>query len=166
MDFGALVRANYQLGHNLLESVIADCGEALHATPSGSTNTIAATYAHIVIGEDFFAAAVDGKPMLLDASRAAKTGVPAVTIPRITPELAAIRMNLEPFQEYAKAVYARTEALVAGLSDADWQREVETPFGKSTVANLLGSIGFYHVAEHSGEIAALKGVQGLKGLPF
>ena len=37
-----------------------------------------------------------------------------------------------------------------------------TMLGLSVVSNILG----WHMAEHTGEIAAVKGVQGLKGLPF
>ena len=38
--------------------------------------------------------------------------------------------------------------------------------GEQTVGFVLGNICAWHVAEHNGEIPALKGAQGLKGLPF
>jgi hypothetical protein len=76
-------------------------------------------------------------------------------------------MNLPSFREYAKAVYAATDAYVASLGPADLERKVDTGFvGEQTVGYVLGNICVGHVAEHNGEIAALKGVQGLKGLPF
>jgi hypothetical protein len=31
---------------------------------------------------------------------------------------------------------------------------------------FLATLGLYHLGEHSGEIAAIKGVQDMKGLPF
>jgi hypothetical protein len=34
------------------------------------------------------------------------------------------------------------------------------------VGGALANVLLWHVCNHSGEIAALKGVQGLKGLPF
>ena len=56
---------------------------------------------------------------------------------------------------------------MAGLTPADLERKVDTGFiGEQTIAFVLGNIGVWHVAEHNGEIAALKGAQGLKGLPF
>jgi hypothetical protein len=76
-------------------------------------------------------------------------------------------MHLPSFREYAKAVYAATDAYVAGLGPADLERKVDTGFvGEQTVGFVVGNILVWHVAEHNGEIAALKGAQGLKGLPF
>jgi len=76
-------------------------------------------------------------------------------------------MDLPPFREYGKAVYTATDAYIAGLSDADLERKVDTRLiGEQTVAFVLGTFVAWHVANHCGEIAALKGVQGLKGLPF
>ncbi len=76
-------------------------------------------------------------------------------------------MELPAFREYARAVYAATDAYVGGLSEAALERKVDTGFiGEQTVAFVLTNIAAWHVAEHGGEIAALKGVQGLKGLPF
>jgi hypothetical protein len=85
-----------------------------------------------------------------------------------SPEWArGVKLNLAPFREYAKAVYAATDAYIAGLSDADLERKVQTGFvGEQTVAFVMSSILAWHAAQHTGEIAALKGVQGLKGLPF
>ena len=45
-------------------------------------------------------------------------------------------------------------------------KEIDGPFGKSTVIGFLSTIGLTHVAGHWGEIAALKGVQGQQGLPY
>ena len=78
-----------------------------------------------------------------------------------------MKLNLPAFREYAKAVYGATDAYIAALSDADLERKVHTGFiGEQTVAFVVSNILGWHVAEHNGEIAALKGVQGLKGLPF
>jgi hypothetical protein len=71
------------------------------------------------------------------------------------------------FEEYAAAVFARTEGLVGGMSEADMDRLVEgiTP-NTAPARMLIANIGLIHVNEHAGEIAALKGVHGLKGLGF
>ena len=61
----------------------------------------------------------------------------------------------------------RHRRYVSSLGPADLERKVDTGFvGEQTVGYVLGNICVGHVAEHNGEIAALKGVQGLKGLPF
>jgi hypothetical protein len=76
-------------------------------------------------------------------------------------------MHLPSFREYATAVYAATDAYVSSLGPADLERKVDTGFvGEQTVVFVLGNIVTWHVAEHNGEIGALKGAQGLKGLPF
>jgi hypothetical protein len=88
--------------------------------------------------------------------------------PAITPEWAsALTMDLPRFQEYAEAVFAATDAYLADLPDAGLDRKIQGATGGEYtlgwgIAILLGQ----HGAQHSGEIAALKGVQGLKGLPF
>jgi hypothetical protein len=76
-------------------------------------------------------------------------------------------MNLPAFREYAKAVYRATDACIATLSDADLERKIQTGFmGERTIAFIVSNVLAWHVAEHNGEIAALKGVQGLTGVPF
>ena len=80
---------------------------------------------------------------------------------------AAKKMNLAAFREYAKAVYAATDAYVASLAEAELDRKLDTGFiGEQTVAFVLSNVLAWHAAEHNGEIAALKGAFGLKGLPF
>ena len=73
-------------------------------------------------------------------------------------------MHLPSFREYAKAVYAATDAYVSSLGPADLERKVDTGFvGEQTIAFVLGNIVVWHVAEHNGEIGALKGAQGSRG---
>jgi hypothetical protein len=68
----------------------------------------------------------------------------------------------------------RTVAIVisAGAHDREPARErrrqdaVGIDLGEQTTAFIVGNVCVWHVAEHNGEIAALKGAQGLKGLPF
>ena len=158
--------------HDLLEQTIADCPpDALHKTLPGATiGSIASIYAHIVFSEDtIIQGLLQQKPPLCQSQGwAGRIGVAMPPIPELTAEWArGVRMDLPSFREYAKAVYAATAAHVRGLSDAALDRTVDTGFvGEQTVAFILSNIAAWHVAEHGGEIAALKGVQGLKGLPF
>ena len=90
-------------------------------------------------------------------------GVP----PEMTPEWAAsVKMSLPVFQEYAKTVYAATDAYLATVADAELDRKTQTPFGEQTIGWIVSMLLTTHVPGHAGEIAALKGVHGLKGLPF
>lgn len=158
--------------HDLLEQTIADCPpDALHKTLPGATIVnIASIYAHTVFSEDtIIQGLLQQKPPVFQSQGwADRTGVAMPPTPELTGEWArGVRMDLPSFREYAKAVYAATDGYVGGLSDAALERTVDTGFvGEQTVAFILSNIAGWHVAEHGGEIAALKGVQGLKGLPF
>lgn len=158
--------------HDLLEQTIADCPpDALHKTLPGATIvSIASIYAHTVFSEDQIVQGMlqQKPPVFQSQGWAGRTGIAMPTTPELTGEWArGVRMDLPSFREYAKAVYAATDGYVGGLSDAALERKVDTGFiDEQTVAFILSNIAAWHVAEHGGEIAALKGVQGLKGLPF
>ena len=164
-----------QLGfwHGTLESMMGECGDILHKTvPNSTTNTIAATYAHTVLAEDTILQARlrGGQPLFQSGGWEGKTGVPFPGVPpMMTPEWAAkIKMELAPFQEYAKAVYKATDEYLASVPDAELDRTLEgpPPLGPQTVGWYLATLLATHVPQHAGEIAALKGVHGMKGLPF
>jgi hypothetical protein len=166
------VRQQLGFWHGTLDSMMAECGgDVLHkAVPGSTTSNIAVIYAHTVIAED---AIVHGmlqgtSPLFESGGWAAKTGVPSPGVPPMqTPEWAAgVKMNLGVFQEYAKAVYTATDAYVGGLSDAELDRKVQGPIGETTVGWMVAALMATHFPQHAGEIAALKGVHGMKGLPF
>jgi hypothetical protein len=158
--------------HDILEQTIADCQQdTLDKNLPGATITsVGSVYAHVVFSEDeILHGMLQGKPALYRAeSWASRTGVEPPSTPDFKAEWArTVKLNLPAFREYAKAVYGATDAYIAALSDADLERKVQTGFiGEQTVAFVVSNILGWHVAEHNGEIAALKGVQGLKGLPF
>ncbi len=69
-------------------------------------------------------------------------------------------------KEYAEQVQKVTLDYIGTLSDADLDRQVDTQFfGMQNVAYLL-QLAAMHAAGHAGDLAAVKGSQGLKGLPF
>jgi hypothetical protein len=162
-----------QLGfwHGITDSMLGDCADVLHkTTPDSKANSIAVTYAHVVTSEDGIVhGMIEGKPTIFETGGwAAKTGVPAPPGgPGLTPEWAAsIKMDLPAFQEYAKQVYAYTDAYLAALSDEELDRKMQGPLGETTVGWITSVLLATHYPGHAGEIAALKGVHGLKGLPF
>ena len=161
-----------QLGfwHGALGGIMGDCGDALNkAVPGATINSIAAVYAHTVWSEDAIVnGMLQGKPPIFKTDGwEAKTGT---KFPGDQPSIGdwakSFEMDYPKFQEYAKAVFANTDSYLAGVSDAELEENVQTPIGEQTkgwvVVTLLGT----HAPQHIGEIAALKGVQGLKGLPF
>ena len=172
MNVQSAVRQQLGFWHGALEQMVSDCSqEVLHKNlPEATITSIASIYAHIVFSEDFIVHGwLQGKPILYEAQGwGPKLGVkfPGPP-PEMTPEWGrAVRMDLPPFQEYAKAVHAATDAYLAGLPDAELERKVQTPAGEQPIAWAIATILGTHAPQHIGEIAALKGVQGLKGLPF
>lgn len=62
-----------------------------------------------------------------------------------------------------------TVPILAGLNDADLDRKVDLPFagfGPQSLGWIVSNVALGHLHNHTGEISALKGVQGGKGYPF
>ena len=172
MTTQAVLRQQLSGNHDILEQTIADCQQGTLDTnlPGATITSVGSIYAHVLFSEDGIVhGMLQNKPPIYKAQRwATRTNLEMPDTPGFTAEWGrTVRMNLPAFREYAKAVYAATDAYIAGLSDADLDRKVQTGFvGEQTVAFVVSNILGWHMAEHTGEIAALKGVQGLKGLPF
>lgn len=164
-----LLRAQYRQANGVLEQVIDDCeAETLAHVPGGNIGTIGSIYAHTVFDQDgmFQGAGREGS-IWRSGDWAEKTGLGEMS-GRQTEEWArtAHDMNLAAVREYAQEVYAATDAYLEGLSDDDLSEEIETFAGKQPRGQYLGTICLWHIINHQGEIAALKGAMGLKGLPF
>ena len=172
MTTQAVLRQQISGYHDILEQTIADCpqGALAHNPPGATITSVGSIYAHLVFSEDSIVhGMLQGQaPLYKTQNWAARTSIEMPKPGEFSAEWArTVKMDLPTFREYAKAVYAATDAYIAGLSDSDLERKVQTGFvGEQTVAFVVSNILGWHAAEHTGEIAALKGVQGLKGLPF
>lgn len=69
-------------------------------------------------------------------------------------------------REYLAGLYSATESFLQTASDDVLAKEIETPLGKMPVMVMVGGLGLAHMAEHMGDISTIKGINGLKGLPF
>jgi hypothetical protein len=129
----------------------------------GTCNPAAKSHVHALTAIDFFVVnRASGGDMLWPAF-ASKAGLPADsraiwdytgTIP-----LAAV-------QEFAEQMKAASLNYIGTLKDGDLDRKVDTMiFGEQTVGYLL-NLGPMHAVSHAGDVAAARGAQGLKGLPF
>jgi DinB family protein len=170
MNAQEAVRQQLGFWHGVGGQVLGDCGDALNSKlADAKVGSIASIYAHAVFAEDGIVNGMfQAKPLLFaEGGWAAKTGITPPNGPMQTPEWAAgVDMDLAKFQDYAKAVFAQTDAYLAALSDAEMERKIQGPVGETTIGWFLVNILGTHFPQHTGEIAALKGVQGLKGLPF
>lgn len=172
MNVQESVRAQLGFWHGTLDSIMGDCNDEVvsKTLPGANIESIGAIYAHIVFGEDYLVhGMLQGKPTLYESDGwQAKLGVKSPGVPpAITDEWAKQVKIDDGFKDYAKAVFAATDSYLANASDAEMDREMQTQFfGKQKAGWLASTILGTHAPGHAGEIAALKGVQGLKGLPF
>jgi hypothetical protein len=151
------------------DSILSDLtDEQLNWTPPGMTNVISATLVHIFAGEDLFVQTLlQRKPRIWDtANWAVEIGSPTPPVPnKGWDELRSVKLSVAPIVAYGKAVRAATDSYLASLSAADLDRPIDFFGHEMTVGGVL-ALSARHTSEHAGEISGLKGVFGVKGLPF
>jgi hypothetical protein len=134
--------------------------------PGGTANTIAQLLAHMVSGQDMLVNdKIGGGKSLHESGWAQKTGIP-LDRPQIW-NRDGWHLDLPAFNEYRLAVEASMLRLLDSLSAADLDREAEWFRGPpAPIASRLQTVFIHHAMGHCGEISAIKGMQGLKGLPM
>ena len=169
MDARDLLRAQLTWVHQLLDGTMSDCSQdtADFRAEGWTVNPISGIYAHIAMTQDGIVhGLVQGRPTLLESEGwDAKLGLEAAG-PRDASAWADKRFDLATVRDYVAAVQAATDAFLADAADEVLERSMETPMGEQRAIDMLANVGVVHVASHWGEIAALRGVQGEKGLPF
>lgn len=164
-----LLKAQFEQAHDFLGMTIADCTqEVLNHRLAGSTvNPIGGVYTHVAVAEDMLVNGLirGAEPIIASDGWAAKLGVEEPG-PFQTPEYMELIIDLPVVQECAKVVLASVGNFLTTASEEDLAKSVDTPLGTMPAITFLSNVASTHVAEHWGEIAALKGMQGLKGLSF
>lgn len=166
-----LLRSQYDMAHFWLEGTIEGMSaEQLHYRPDGLVLPAGANYAHAVVGEDeLLSHMVAGRAPLCAGAWAGRVGLSEMPPPGVWDEWArSVQIDLAALRAYAQAVYASTDSLLAGMTDADLARPLDLTamgLGEQTVGFLF-SLMLGNAFAHTGEISAVKGVQGLKGYPF
>lgn len=163
----ARVLALAQLGivKMIFEPLLADIPDDLvNKKQAGTVSPIGQTLCHAVISMDSFVNAMaQGKPTrYASGGWAAKTGGPAEGS-HFDP---AVNLNLGVFKDYLAAIYADVESFLKDASDEALDKEIDTPLGKMPAIAVVGALGLAHMAEHLGDVSTIKGINGLKGLPF
>ncbi len=80
-----------------------------------------------------------------------------------------MRVDWPTFRLYAQAVYAASDSYLAGCTAGELGRQFDLSafgLGAQSLNWALYNLVIGHAVSHAGEIAAVKGVQGLKGHPF
>ena len=131
--------------------------------PSGTCHPVSKLHAHILFYLDLSIHLVLGANPSTWGQFATKEGLGA-NVAEIWSSDTSI--TLSAMQEYAKGLKGSVETFFDSISETDLDREVDTRFlGTQSVGWMLTFIT-YHNLIHTGEIAAVKGMQGLKGLPI
>jgi len=154
--------------HQWLEATMSDVTpEQAHWRPTGIANPICAVYAHVIVGADVGAnMTIAGRQPLIARKWGGKVGLSELMPMGDWHEWAGrLRMDLDVFRQYAQGVYACWDDCLASLSPADLDRVVDLSavgMGQRTLAQFL-AMQVEHFSGHCGEIACLKGLQGLTG---
>lgn len=163
------VEAAYTLSGQCLEGLTP---EQLHWVPAGAAHPIGATYAHVILNEDWLVhRLLQDQPLLSETTWAGQTGVSAEQPGEGAWEEWArtVRVDLTASRAFAGAVSAAIDSYLATLNADDLERQIEFPPPRPmsrSLARVLSAMLIRHHANHTGEIAAVKGLQGLRGYPF
>ena len=164
MNASAYARQQLGQAFGLLNAVAKGLDDAQYNwKPGGTCNAIAMTHVHALTSLDFFLNGVlQGKPTIWQ-SFAAEHAMPANPLEIWTYDG---DVALSAISGYGVEVQKSALDYVASLADDDLDREVDTRlFGTRSIAFVL-QLADVHTAGHTGEMAAVKGMQGLEGLPF
>jgi len=171
VDAVTILRNEMKQAHDIIEQAVAGMSnEQLHHQAEGSTiKSVATIYAHTILAEDYFmnGRILDRAPLFDRDGVESKVGIGMLPMggdPE--PWLASIaNVDFAALREYAAQVYAESDEMLGDLSATDLDRTVkfvdDMPLGQ-----FLSNVVVWHAVHHGGEICALKGVQGGKGLPF
>ena len=171
MSLVATVKELFEETYPLVDFVVDDLSlDELKKVHDGATiMSILAIYTHVALAEDGIVQdSAAGRTTLWERGGwAAKTGL---TEERgFISEAQARAMTAvqwEVVRAYTAAVRAETLAYLDSLSDSDMDRAVELYGKQRTVGYVMANYAYFHILQHQGELAALKGVMGKKGMPY
>ncbi len=170
MNAVELLRKQMRDAHELLESTVGELTpEQLHFTPPGRALPVGAAYAHVIFAEDILVQNSKGEKPLYERDVLTGASEPHPNFLRedwsVYPAWTQrVRFDLGQLKAYAQQVYANTDAWLATLTEADLDKTDN--FLQQNLAHLISRALIAHADNLTGEISAIKGVQGLQGYPF
>jgi hypothetical protein len=140
--------------------------EHLNWRPPGTANPIGVSWLHLLTAEDgFIQSTIQGKPRLWESQGwTAKTGIHPRASDESWDRVKQTQFSVAPLEAYGAVVREATDAYLARVSPDELDSRVTVNNTGMPVAVLL-TMMVCHSAGHAGDIAAIKGIQGLKGLP-
>jgi uncharacterized damage-inducible protein DinB len=169
MNVTDYIQRQLALAHRLSDNALAEItDEQFNWTPPGTLSSIGAILAHSLATEDFLIQEViQNKPLIWESGGwGEKVGLPVMPgIGQGWEEARGKALKVAPLLAYQQAVRAAVDAYLAQLTAEELDRPVELRGNARPVADRL-VLAVVHASQHAGEIAAIRGMQGLKGLPF
>ena len=172
-----LLRGALEIANQTLEATMSDVTDEIANRPApGDANPVGSCYAHAVISEDGVVNGIlRGQPPLFASSWAGRTGtdrpmpMPGMVEGDMGGWYKTVKVDLTACREYARAVYADSEAFIGSAGEEMLGRIVDMSFagmGQIPLPLMFSIFVTGHVNNLCGEISALKGAVGLKGYPF
>jgi hypothetical protein len=169
MDAKTFIQLQMGNVHGLVDLVMKDLTEAqFNWLPPGTISPISAILLHLLNGEDYFMQGIiQGKPGCWDEQGwLGKIGIQAPGGPvNNWGVFKTTYVAIAPVLAYGQVVHAATDAYLAAMTADELDRQVSFIRRMLPVGEVL-IILMNHITCHAGEIAAVKGMQGIKGLPF
>ncbi len=169
MDTLVFLRKQVESMHQLVGAALVDIDEAqLNWSPPGTLTPISAILLHLAGTEDRFITAIQAADQTCwqAGGWSARLGVSALPVKGGDwSEFKHLSLPLAPLMEYLRSVQSVTKATLASLAEEDLTRSIAIGETSLPVVDLLSTL-VVHGSHHAGEIASLRGVQGVRGLPF
>ncbi|MDA0256160.1 MAG: DinB family protein [Chloroflexi bacterium] len=168
MDAAEAMRKAVGHAHGWFEGTTADVTAAQASyLPPGTAHPIAEIVAHVVQSEDMIVnSMIQGKPSVWESGGwEQRLGIPNVA-GHTQEQARGFNGEIPALQPYKEAVYASVQSYLDGLTADELDREVQGPAGPMSVADALTNALIGNTLAHTGEISALKGVQGGVGYQF
>jgi len=165
-----LLQQDLGIARFVLQGTMADVTpEIANWKPAGQAHPIGSAYLHILQGQDMAVHQMfqGGKPTIWQRDGWDKKTGATWGHPHTLEWARSVKVAPAQLQPYAKAVDAAVDAYIAGLTEQELSRKISfSEMGEQTICWLVQTLIVGHINNHTGEIAALKGVQGKKGYPF
>ncbi len=165
-----VLRGQFQFAQEWLTSTMEEVTPEVAAwLPPGLATPISAQYAHTLTSADLLVlVAAAGSEPLMASSYAGRTGFSLAPEGEWYEWGRSLEIDLEAAHAYGRAVFQAIDDYLATLTD---EALFETVDGREYGLDIIPrwdvlSLALLDLHVHSGEIAALKGLQGLRGYPL
>ncbi|MBK8905382.1 MAG: DinB family protein [Anaerolineaceae bacterium] len=160
------LRFMFEQLHGYLEGTMQNVDDRVARYEPGGPPAILGQYAHLVTGEDWFinVKLANRTPVMMSTNPGFQTPPP----PTGWDEWARTEeTDLAALRAYALKVYEATDTFLAAADDTILDQPVDlTEVGMGLVNGAAALfLAFTNVALHTGEISAIKGLNGLVGYP-